>query len=129
MRYHDWPERLAQYLDDRRDTPFAWRANDCASFASGAVFAQRGEWPIELDYADEFGALRFARDGGGIRAIADATLGASIHPAYAQRGDIVLCVLDGRETLGVCVGHEVAGPSRDGMVTVPIETAVAAWRV
>ena len=129
-RLEDWPERLAAYVDAHRDTPFRWGQNDCATFAAGAVEAITGH-PMEVpivesaqDYA------RFVADLGALREHAADHLGAPLaSPAFARRGDVVLMLLDGRETLGVCIGVEAAAPGASGVLTVPMSAASAAWRV
>lgn len=129
-RREDWPEQLAAYLDERRDVPFAWGRQDCASFAGGAVAAMTGEAPTIPEVQSAEAYARFLRDHGPIDALVDLTLGDRLaSPAFAQRGDVVLLDLDGRDTLGVCLGAEAAAPGLDGMLTVPMAAARAAWRV
>jgi hypothetical protein len=129
-RREDWAEALADYLDARRDVPFAWGENDCASFAAGAVQAMTGE-ALQIPQVESAAAyLHFLRDHGPLDAIVDDTLGERLpSPAFAQRGDVVLLFLDERATLGVCIGVEAAAPGPDGMLTVPMAAASAAWRV
>ncbi|MCZ8339624.1 MAG: hypothetical protein O9345_15980 [Burkholderiaceae bacterium] len=129
-RREDWAEALAGYLDERRDVPFAWGENDCASFAAGAVQAMTGE-SLQIPQVESAAAyLHFLRDHGPLDAIVDDTLGERLpSPAFAQRGDVVLLFVDERATLGVCIGVEAAAPGQDGMLTVPMPTATAAWRV
>lgn len=129
-RREDWAERLHDYLDERRDVPFAWGTNDCASFAAGAVQAMTGE-SLQIPQVESAAAyLHFLRDYGPLDAIVDDTLGERLpSPAFAQRGDVVLLFVDERATLGVCIGVEAAAPGQDGMLTVPMSTATAAWRV
>ncbi len=129
-RREDWPERLDGYLDARRDAPFEWGVNDCATLAAGAV-AVMTDAEIEVprvesaaDYA------RFVLAAGSLHDHVVDRLGEPLpSPAHAQRGDLVLMLLDGRPTLGVCIGAEAAGPGPAGLVTVPMSTATAAWRV
>ncbi|MEN9806089.1 MAG: hypothetical protein RL756_597 [Pseudomonadota bacterium] len=129
MRLKDWPERLAAFMDERRSMPFGWVTNDCSTFAADAVAAMTGEC-LQIPAADSPEAYaRLIRDHGTLREMAEALLGEPIHPAYAQRGDVVLLVMDERETLGVCVGAKIAGPGTDGLVLAPMSMAVAAWRI
>lgn len=127
-RRQDWPERLADYFEAQRDVPFDWQSHSCAAFAAGAVQAM-------TDEAVEIPAHASARDAAGLLAarslrdrLADL-FGPEIAPAYAQRGDLVLVDLAGRESVAVCVGGEAAGPGDAGLLTVPVRLAVAAWRV
>lgn len=129
MRVTDWEARLYAFMDARRVMPFAWAQNDCATFAADAVEAITGE-RLAIPQADTPEAYaRLLRDQGSLRSMAEALLGDAIAPAYAQRGDVVLLVLDDRETLGVCVGADIAGPGANGLVLVPMAHAVAAWRI
>jgi hypothetical protein len=86
-----------------------------------------GETIWTAPYSDARGAAEFMA-ANPIAAVADGLLG-QVHQAFAQRGDIVLLDLDGRMTLGVCVGSEVAAPADLGMVMMPMSAAVAAWKV
>jgi hypothetical protein len=129
-RREDWAEQLADYLDARRDVPFAWGGNDCASFAAGAVEAMTGEATQIQQIESAAAYLHFLRDHGPLDAIVDDTLGERLpSPAFAQRGDVVLLFVDERATLGVCIGTEAAAPGPDGMLAVPMTAARAAWRV
>jgi hypothetical protein len=128
-RHNDWPERLAAFMDERRHVPFEWGISDCSTFAADAVAAMTGE-RLQIPAADSPEAYaRLARDQGTLAEMAEALLGEPIHPAYAQRGDVVLLVMDERETLGICVGTEIAGPGADGLALAPMSMAVAAWRI
>lgn len=127
-RYPDWPERLAEYLDERRDTPFDWATNNCAGFAAGAVEAMTGE-PVPLPAVKTArGAARVLAGGGMLERVTE-TLGEPIPVAMAQRGDVGLLIADGRDTLAVCVGAHWAAPSDDGLLMVDLVAASAAWRV
>lgn len=129
-RFDDWPERLADYLEGARGRPFCFGSHDCASFAAGAVQAMTGEAPAIPQVESAAAYLHFLRDHGPLDAIVDDTLGERLpSPAFAQRGDVVLLFVDERATLGVCIGVEAAAPGPDGMLTVPMSTASAAWRV
>lgn len=128
-RRTDWDARLYAFMESRRVMPFAWSSNDCATFAADAVEAVTGE-RLQIPQAGTPEAYaRLVRDQGTLREMAGALLGDSIAPSYAQRGDVVLLMLDERETLGICVGAEIAGPGADGLALVPMSHAVAAWRI
>lgn len=106
VRAPDWEERLAVYLDRVREEPFAWGSHDCALFAAGAVRAMTGTDPaagLRNTYSDRAGAALALREraAGTLLRTATAWLGRAKHPAFAQRGDLVM---RGPTTLGVCVG-------------------------
>lgn len=132
MRRQDWPERLFALVDARCDTPFEWSVHDCCSFAADAVLEMTGTDPIadlRGQWDDEVSALRLLKDHGGIEALASARLGEQVAPAFAQRGDVVLHTLTGREALGVCVGDRFAAVGDVGVEFAPMSHAVRAWRV
>ena len=128
-RHTDWESRLFEFMESRRTAPFAWSSNDCATFAADAVAAITGE-RLQIPQADTPEAYaRLLRDQGSLRDMACALLGEPIPASFAQRGDVVLLLLDDRETLGICVGADIAGPGADGLVLVPMAHAVDAWRI
>lgn len=132
-RREDWPERLFALIEARRDTPFEWSAHDCCTFAADAVHEMTGVDPIadlRGKWDDEVSALRLLKKHGGIEALASERLGEQVAPAFAQRGDVVLHTLTGREALGVCVGDRFAAVADTvGVELVPMSAAVRAWRV
>lgn len=131
QRHDNWPERLADFIETRRDTPFAWGVNDCAGFAFHAVEAITGVDPIASlrRYKTPLGAARILTREGGMRALVTARLGEPVGAASAQRGDVVLVQIDGRDTLVVCTGDRLAGPGVDGLVLLPLSAGLVAWRV
>lgn len=128
MRHHDWPERLADFVRARRKTPFAWGANDCALFAADAVHAITGVDPAAecRGYSDEREALRIIKDAGGMRGLVSLP---EKPVGMAQRGDVVIALIDGRETFGVCVGENYAAPGVDRLVVRPMAEVIAAFEV
>lgn len=131
-RRQDWPERLFAMIEARRATPFEWGAHDCCSFAADAVLEMTGTDPIadlRGQWTDEVSALRLLKAHGGLEALATERLGVLIAPAFAQRGDVVLHTLTGREALGVCIGDRFAAVGDVGVELVPMSHAVQAWRV
>jgi hypothetical protein len=128
MRLQSWPEALAAYFESRRYLPFAWRLNDCTSFAAGAVEAMTGVMPELPRYKSAAQAARLIGQRS-LRGRVGDVYGAEIPCASAFRGDLVLMLLDGRETLGVSDGHLIAGPGAEGMLLVPRSAGVCGWRV
>lgn len=128
MRLPDWPERLADLLAERKRTPFAWGSHDCALFAADAVNAITGDDPAKnfRGYDDEREALRIIHGAGGMRGLVDLP---EKPIGFAQRGDVVLALVDGRETFGVCIGGEYAAPGADGLVFRQMAEVVAVFEV
>lgn len=132
MRREDWPERLAGFVDSRRNMDFAYGSNDCALFAADAIREMTGSDPLadlRGRWTTARGAARLLNKMGGLRAAATSLLGDEIAPAFAQRGDVVLLPNEGRECLGICTGLVAAAPGATGIVWLPMSAAVAAWRV
>lgn len=139
MRLHDWQLRLAEFGQARASMPFRWGSNDCCTFAAAAVEAITGSNPMASmePYGIEAGAKRkalrrlFRRidKAGGLQALVVEFLGASILPRMAGVGDVVVVMNAGSELVGICNGINVMAPGKNGMVTLSIDAAVAAWRI
>lgn len=130
-RLENWPSLLAAFVESRIEAPFVWGVNDCCAFAARAVEVITGrevfaDWAT---YADAAGAARVVQSAGGVDAIADRVLGARIAAAFAQRGDVVLVEIDGRQSLAVCLGQVYAAPGVERLAFIPAGGAQCAWRV
>lgn len=134
QRLPGWPEALQAHVEARRCTPFAWGANDCASFASDGVLAVTGTDPmadLRTAYRDEVSQARLLQRLGGLRAIAEARLPRRQHALCAHRGDVV-CVelLEGRVTLGLVLGNGCwCAPGVDGLAFRPLAEVVDVFAV
>lgn len=132
MRRQDWPRRLQQFCRERRRMPFAWGTNDCATLAADWVLEATGADPmygVRGLWSDARQAMERLAELGGMRQAVTDIMGAEILPTLAQRGDLVLIEIDGRETLAVCVGDHALGSADAGALLAPMSGAVAAWRV
>ena len=121
-RNDDWPEALAGFIDARRNEPFAWGSNDCALFAADAIKEMTGVDLAEnlRGYTTAQGATRKINSAGGMRNFAAALT--EKHHGLAQRGDVVLVEVEGRETFGVVVGNgKWCAPGVDGLVFRPMD--------
>lgn len=121
------------YLDARALRPLAWgsRANDCISFAAGAVEALTGRDLIAaagFRWASAAGAARVLKRVGGIAGALDLVLPRT-ECAMAHRGDVGLAVIEGRESCVVIEGALVVGPGVERLVRVPRAVLVQAWSV
>lgn len=130
MNRNNLPEKLHSFIESRRQTPFAWGTNDCCMFAA--------DWLLELTgvdhatkyrgkYEDEKGAARIIKKAGGMRAFASSLKEKPV--GLAQRGNIVLALMDERETYGVVDFGVWCAPGPDGLVFRPIREAIAAFEV
>jgi len=131
LRLRDWQSRLSACRAEHCDRPFAWGSQDCALWGADCVRAVTGEDPaadLRGTYTDAAGAARIIARLGGLRAIADARLGARIVAAVAQPGDIGLVLSGGRECFSVCFGEVWVAPSVDGLENLQLDSVLLAWR-
>lgn len=132
MRYPDWPERLAAYIEQRRHAPFKWAEQDCATFAFDAVEAMTGADPIadlRGRWTTARGAARILNRLGGLEAATSAYLGEPKSATFAQRGDVVIVPIGGRDSLAICTGVVLAGAGVSGIEWWPMTQARLAWSV
>jgi len=121
---------LQDYLTSVGSLPFTFGSHDCALFAAGAVLAQTGRdfgEPFRGRYKSAAGASRALRlyGAGTLAATLTAALGEPVHPAFAQRGDIVM--MDGNA--GVCVGAQSLFVGDAGLEPRATLHCQEAWRV
>lgn len=137
MRKEGWPEALHDYIAAARKKEFAYGAWDCCLFAA--------DWVLELtgtDYAAELRGYSSMKDAyeilaryGSMEAMVTQLLGVDAgHPAFAQRGDIVLMKdhpsLGGApEGLGICHGLHSAFPRAKGLIMIRTLEAAAFWKI
>lgn len=134
IRYPDWEDRLAAYLEGVSGKPFAWGKLDCALFAAGAILAQTGVDPAASfrgRYRSQASAFRAVKRAGfdSVRAVL-SSMTPEIPPAFARRGDIVA---DGNGSLGVCIGQDALFVGEEegvaGFVRLPLAQWSTAWRI
>ena len=134
-RLPDWPLRLEAFVAARQQQPFAWGAQDCATFAADCVQAITGvdvAPPHLRQHRHARAALRSMRAHGGLRAIAQAALGTPIPPILAGVGDVLL-TRPGAQAhhpmLAVCNGASAIAPGPFGLVSLSLAQVSHAWRV
>ena len=132
QRLPDWPERLIEIIEARRTRAFSWGDSDCALFAGDVVQALTG---IDIakpwrGYNTAQGAAARIKKAGGMRALASRAGLEEKQKGFAQRGDIVLADIEGRETFGVVVGDgNWCGPGAEGLVFRPMSDVIAVFGV
>ncbi|PVY81051.1 hypothetical protein C7414_102379 [Cupriavidus alkaliphilus] len=132
QRLEDWPTRLSEFIEARRERAFSWGDSDCCLFVCDGVEAMTGADPGARWrglYASEKGARRVLRDNGGVAGIATLVLGAAVPPALAGRGDVVLIDTPHGEALALCLGGLIAAQGQQGIDFQPMTAAKAAWKV
>lgn len=132
-RRPDWPERLEAFIRSRRNVPFAYGTNDCVVYVCDAIEAMTGEdifAELRGTYDSELGARRKLIEIGGIEAWFSQRMRRHQTVLRATRGDVGLMPGEnGWQPAAICLGSHWCGPSDEGILMVPISTAVAAWAV
>jgi len=132
QRLEDWPTRLAEFIEARRERAFSWGDSDCCLFVCDAIEAMTGSDPggrWRGLYSSEKGARRVLRDNGGVSGIATLVLGAAVPAALAGRGDVALIDSPNGEALALCLGGLIAAQGPDGIKFLDMKQAKAAWKV
>lgn len=133
MRPVGLAETLFAFVESRKGTPFQWGVHDCSLFPA--------DWALTLlgvDYAEpvrgyttrEEAEQRIAIYGGMTEMVSALMDREPIPTAMARRGDVVLALIEGRETLGICMGVQCAFAQIGAGVTMhPMSFATKAWRL
>lgn len=125
-------QALVRYLADRAQMPHEWGrgANDCMSFAAGAVIAQTGKDPTRgLKWKSQATALSLLKKLGGVEKVLDARF-ERVPPAQAMRGDIgVAPDADLGSHPFVVDGKFLVAPGSKGLKRAPRSAMTAAWDV
>ncbi len=134
-RLPDWPERLAAFIEARRDVPFEWALNDCCALAADAVLATTGR-DFLADYRGRYvneAQAEALMGEGGLPAFLPRVMAAfgapALPPVGAQRGDVALIGLENQLVCGVVTGPHIAAPGARGLAFVPLRRATMAWGV
>lgn len=132
-RLPNWRGLLVAWVAGAATRPFAEGSHDCALFAAGAIAAMTGADPAagyRGRYRSTRGGLRVLRRAGlaDHLALADRHF-ARIAPAFARAGDLAAVAEAGGPCLGIVQGERIYVLRPEGLATVPLTTAVTAWRV
>jgi hypothetical protein len=131
-RSHDWPARLAAFIEERRRVPFKWGRNDCCLFAADWILSATGRdiaAPLR-GYRSALGAMRRVKARGEDVEDLPGALGLrEIPPAMAWRGDLVSADTPDGRAICVCDGRHLVGPGPDGLAFLERRKARRAWRI
>jgi hypothetical protein len=131
-RRDNWPNLLAQFIEQRREQPFAWGVNDCCIFAADWVQLCTGEDYAKAwrgRYVSGLGAVRVLDEAGGVEALVDALGLDRVAAQQAGRGDIVAQEAGRGMTLGICLGVNTAFVAKTGLVFGPVSNVETAWKI
>ena len=130
-RTEGWERRLADFIESRRATPFAWGSHDCCAFTAGAFRELTGcdAMARHASYSTALGAASVLRSAGGIERIPEMH-GCTPQPvALARRGDVVSIEINNRISLGVCDGANSFFAAPRGLAVVQTSKCRASWRI
>lgn len=134
-RAEDWPERLAAYLDARRERAWERGIHDCGGFVRGWLIEATGYDPFRVigEYYGRDQAVALLRSYGGLEKVLDHIAAADgieeIHPKFARRGDVGLA-RDVEEGVGIIVqGGLAIAEEVGGWSVLPRNYIVRAWRI
>ena len=138
-RRQDWPTRLFEFIEARREVAFEWGRQDCCLFVCDGILTITGLDPAAKlyrgKYRDALGAARLLKKHGGVEALAEKVCTAHgffelSTPLIAQRGDVLLLDTAAHgPALGLCVGSQIAAAGPLGLTFSPVGVARRAWRV
>ncbi|WP_157779683.1 DUF6950 family protein [Cupriavidus pauculus] len=132
QRLPDWPTRLADFIEARRERAFSWGESDCCLFVCDAIEATTGTDPglrWRGLYSSEKGARRVLRDNGGVTGLATLILGQPVPAAMAGRGDVVLIDTPCGDALALNVGNMIAAQGQNGIEFHPLGAGKATWKI
>lgn len=132
-RFEDWEKRFVDIGIERSVSVHEWGVHDCVIFGADAVLAMTGDdvaSDVRGQYDGPISAARIIKKNG-FDSLGDmiAARLPEIDVALAQRGDAVLCDGEDGEFVAIVNGHTCVGPSRFGLVHVPIKSATRAFKV
>lgn len=137
QRFDDSQSRFHEFLKLRQTMKFSWGKHDCLTFACDGVGIQTGvdimaNWRGQYSTArGAYYLLRQEANGSIARALTNAFGEPRKYALTAQRGDVVLAIINKRETAGLVddTGWQVAFPGLEHLVRLPLNNQMLAWRV
>ena len=136
MRYHNWPEQLFSTIDAAKKVRFSWGKHDCAIFVFDCVEAMtgvdhmkglRGKYSCRRSCTIAFKKVEGTET---LLEFADKCFENRVSLTRAQRGDVVLLVIDSIEAFGIVIGsHAAFLELRKGIQIIPVENCSYAWRI
>ena len=141
VRYNNWAERLEVYLAECRNRKFESGQWDCSLFVAEAIERMTGV-DLAVDLRGKYRTAQESRDllrglyGTPLlsRAIAEHIAPAAgwerVRVPFAGRADVVLLTVNHQRALGLVAfdGMNVLAAGQLGLVSVPKDKAVKAWR-
>jgi hypothetical protein len=137
-RRDNWPDLLAQFIEQRRNVPFKWGKVDCCLFAADWVLLATNLDPasnLRGKYDSALGARRIIKRNGGLDAmVANALISFGFRQVdllIAGRGDIIVRDSGNGDCAGVVLGLQSAFVGGDGLkfLNTQLQADSRIWRI
>lgn len=131
----NWERMLCEFLDSCVSKEFQWGQWDCMHFARDAERAIYGDSTMDgLDETHQYHDLRSMLRLLGEQDCVDVFEFVSKHKQevdinFMQRGDWAGVIANTGHTIGIWDGRHIWVPSQTGLVAMPFQSAMIAWRV
>lgn len=138
MRIEGWQKAFWSHVARYRLEPFVWGVHDCALFAARGVDAIRGTTTANEIYRDftvnsAADYLRVIKEHGSLAEMVEARFGAVVGPrmpvSWCSIGDVLVLRYEERDILGLHEGHHAIAPGMTHLEVLPLEIAVAGWKI
>lgn len=137
-RLPGWEINLLKIIEKHKDSPFQWGEHDCCRFSAACVEAMTGINPMDKfpeNYHDKKtgqSVLKIEGRGTLLKTLI-SLFGPWVHPAKAQRGDLVFRPGKTGPSVGVCLGQFSAfvgeEDHRPGLVFFPTLSMGKAFKI
>jgi hypothetical protein len=135
-RLNNWRLKFEDLIFERKTKPFVWGENDCALFAADAILSISGTVDPAHHYRGRYFCEKTAMetltliDGNLTNAFDNAGL-VRVSRQDLLVSDIVIAMLNHRETCGVCTGTDLAFLTIDGLKFLPLDKVkiICCWRL
>ena len=132
-RNQDWQLAFEKCVAENYHTRFEWGTHDCCLWAANLVLAITGH-DVAADFRGKYstakGAAEILAANDGMTALWTKLLDTeAVSPLFASIGDVVLAEVDGQETMTVCNGDTLLATGTTGLCTLPISSALKAWKI
>ena len=140
-RLPNWPGLLDRFINENRETPFAYGSFDCCLWVVNCIQVMTG-----VDVATEFrGRYKSREEAVGVigevtgyksvrKAVEHVTRAQEMAPVPVlnlQRGDVALVKRPRDYSLGIVAlnGRDIIVAAANGLEWIPVASACAGWRV
>lgn len=126
-RVTHWESKLTDFIAKCSNIPFEWGTHDCATFARKCVELITNQKLDIPTWSSKKEALLLLSEKS-LEEYVDEVL-TQVDVNYVQRGDVVATNTDEGMALGIYVSPTGAFASKNGILYIPREQIVKAWRV